>query len=100
MGIISYIMIVDFPELSPSSWKFLNQKEADFVVARIEIDRADIKVDPFVLGNYLRNALDSKVWMFSALYMFTTTNTYAIAYCKTILSHPLFALQNNITSKY
>jgi len=80
MGIVSYIMIVDFPELSPTSWKFLNKKEADFVVARIEIDRHDIKLEPFVLRNYIRCGFDSKVWLFSALYMFTTTNTYAIAY--------------------
>lgn len=81
LGIFSYVMIVDFPELSPTSWKFLNKQEAEFVVARIEYDRHDIKVEPFVLGNYLRCGLDSKVWFFSALYMFTTTNTYAIAYC-------------------
>jgi hypothetical protein len=74
-------MIVDFPELSPSSWKFLNKKEADFVVARIEHDRHDIKVEIFSLGIYLKCGLDTKVWLFSALYMFTTTNTYAIAYC-------------------
>lgn len=74
-------MIVDFPELSPSSWKFLNKEEADFVVARIEHDRHDIEVEPFRMGDYLRCGLDIKVWLFAALYMFTTTNTYAIAYC-------------------
>lgn len=72
--------IVDFPELSPKSWHFLNHREAAFVVARIEHDRADVKTEPFVLGAYLRHALDSKVWAFAALYMFTTTNSYAIAY--------------------
>lgn len=50
------------------------------MVARIEHDRADVKTEPFVLGQYLRNAYDSKVWAFAALYMFTTTNSYAIAY--------------------
>lgn len=50
------------------------------MVARIEHDRADVKTEPFNLGEYLRNALDSKVWAFAALYMFTTTNSYAIAY--------------------
>lgn len=74
------MIIVDFPELSPSSWHFLNQREADFVIARIEYDRHDIKVEPFDIKNYLRNGLDSKVWLFSALYTFTTTNSYAIAY--------------------
>lgn len=73
-------MIVDFPELSPMSWKFLTEREAAFVVARIEHDRHDIQLEPFHLGTYLRCGLDSKVWGFSALYTFTTTNSYAIAY--------------------
>ncbi len=73
-------MIVDFPELSPKSWHFLNRREAAFVVARIEHDRADVKTERFSLGSYLRNAYDSKVWGFAALHMFTTTNSYAIAY--------------------
>jgi len=80
LGIVSYMVIVDFPELSPKSWHFLNHREAAFIVARIEHDRADVKTEPFNLGAYLRNALDSKVWGFAALYMFTTTNSYAIAY--------------------
>ncbi|TAQ84640.1 hypothetical protein B7494_g7037 [Chlorociboria aeruginascens] len=80
LGIFSYFAIVDFPEISPKSWHFLSQKEADFIVARIEHDRHDVKVEPFSLGTYLRNGLDSKVWGFSALYMCTTTNSYAIAY--------------------
>lgn len=73
-------MIVDFPELPPKSWAFLNQKEADFITVRIEHDRNDIEPEPFALGAYLRNGMDSKVWAFSAMYMFTTTNSYAIAY--------------------
>jgi len=80
LAFFSYIMIVDFPELSPTSWNFLNEKEADFIVARIEHDRADIKVEPFHLATYLRNGLDLKIWGFSMLYVLTTTNSYAIAY--------------------
>jgi len=74
------MVIVDFPELSPKSWHFLNHREAAFVVARIEHDRADVKTEPFVLREYLRHAKDSKVWGFALLYTFTTTNSYAIAY--------------------
>jgi len=80
LGIGSYFIIVDFPELSPKSWHFLNEEEAAFVVARIENDRSDTFLEPFSLGKYFRCALDSKVWAFAALYMFTTTNSYSIAY--------------------
>jgi len=78
----SYMLIVDFPELSVNTFglKFLNQKEADFIVARIEKDRHDVAVESFNIKKYLANALDLKVWGFAALFGLTTTNTYAIAY--------------------
>ncbi|ETI20026.1 hypothetical protein G647_09041 [Cladophialophora carrionii CBS 160.54] len=79
----SYITIVDFPELSATTsfgLKFLNQQEADFMVARIEHDRRDVTPEEFHLGAYLRNALDLKVWGFAVLYMLSTTCAYAIAY--------------------
>jgi len=80
LGIVAYMMIVDFPELSPTSWKFLTEREAAFVVARIETDRHDVRTEPFHLGSYLRGAVDSKVWGFCTLYTMTTTISYAIAY--------------------
>lgn len=80
LGIGSYFILVDFPEQSPNSWKFLNEAEAAFVVARIELDRSDTFVEPFSLKGYLRNLKDSKVWAFAAIYMLTSAQTYAIAY--------------------
>lgn len=80
LAIGAYFIIVDFPEDSPKSWNFLNEEEAAFVVARIEQDRSDTYPDKFSVGQYLKNALDSKVWAFAWLYMLTTTNSYAIAY--------------------
>lgn len=79
-GFVGYFMIVDFPEKAASSWKFLNEKESAFVVARIQLDRHDAIADEFHLGNYLKAALDLKVWGFASIFMFTTTNSYAIAY--------------------
>jgi hypothetical protein len=86
----SYITIVDFPELSVTATfglKFLNQQEADFMVARIEKDRQDVTPEEFHLGAYLRNALDLKVWGFAVLYMLSTTCAYAIAYFLPIILH-------------
>ncbi|KAE9366459.1 phthalate transporter [Stipitochalara longipes BDJ] len=79
-GIAGYFLIVDFPELSKNSWKFLSKREAAYVVATIERDRADAIPKPFHVGAYLKNALDPKVWGFAWLFMLTTTNSYAIAY--------------------
>ncbi|EXJ75775.1 uncharacterized protein A1O5_00282 [Cladophialophora psammophila CBS 110553] len=82
LAIGSYFLIVDFPEKATDTFgfKFLNQKEVDFVVARIEKDRHDAIPEEFRLGKYLKNALDLKVWGFAWLFGLTTTNTYAIAY--------------------
>jgi hypothetical protein len=79
-GIAGYFLIVDFPELSKNSWKFLNEREAAYIVATIEKDRADAIPEPFRIREYLKNALDAKVWGFASLFMLTTTNSYAIAY--------------------
>ncbi|KAJ5860978.1 uncharacterized protein N7529_008288 [Penicillium soppii] len=80
LGIGSYVLLVDFPEQSPKSWKFLSKPESEFVIAKIQQDRADASVEPFSMRKYLANGRDSKVWAYAALYMLTTTNSYSIAY--------------------
>lgn len=44
VALVSLMFIVDFPELAANTWgfKFLNDKEVAFVVARIEKDRHDV----------------------------------------------------------
>jgi MFS family permease len=80
LGASGYFLIVDFPELASNSWKFLNAKEAAFMCARIEKDRADVNPPPFSVKTYLKASMDLKIWGFAALFGLTTTNTYAIAY--------------------
>ena len=83
VGIIGWYFIVDFPEEAAKKGmgkKFLTEKEAAFVVARIEKDRHDVIPEEFAIGKYLKNGLDLKVWGFASLFMLTTTMTYAIAY--------------------
>jgi hypothetical protein len=79
----SYFLIVDFPEQAARAGfqlKFLNEEESAFIVARIEKDRHDAIPEQFKVGMYLKNSLDLKVWGFAALFMLTTTCTYAMAY--------------------
>ncbi|KAJ5108867.1 hypothetical protein N7456_005542 [Penicillium angulare] len=78
-GLASFIL-VDFPEKSPQSWRFLNEEEANCIVDRIERDRSDVFVEPFSLKSYLAHAADLKVWAYCMLYLLTTTVTYSIAY--------------------
>ena len=86
IGFIGALTIVDFPDKAANPSKrslaipFLNLKEAEFVVARIEQDRKDVIPVPFSISNYARCAMDAKVWGFAWLFGLTTTCTYAIAY--------------------
>ncbi len=86
IGGIGVFTIVDFPENAASglskglSLPFLNQKEADFVVARIERDRHDAIATPFSASEYAKCAADLKIWGFAALFGLTATVAYAIAY--------------------
>ena len=79
-AIAGYFLIVDFPELASKSWKFLTEKEAAFMVERVNNDRADVEITEFSLKKYLSNACDTKVWAFGFLFGLTTTQSYAIAY--------------------
>jgi MFS family permease len=80
LGIAGYFLLVDFPDQAKGSWKFLNDKEVDFVVARIENDRADTQAPEFNLRAYIKNAADLKVWGFASLFGLCTITSYAIAY--------------------
>ena len=85
VGSIGAVTIADFPEHAANKTKslalpFLNQKEAEFIVARIEQDRHDAIAMPFSLSAYLKCAADAKIWGFAWLFGLTTTTTYAIAY--------------------
>jgi hypothetical protein len=101
-GMIGSLTIADFPEKAAKKSRsfalsFLSEKEAAFVVARIEKDRHDAIPEEFKLGTYLAQGLDLKVWGFASLFGLTTTvfvhsifdcrqaadhqcRTYAIAY--------------------
>jgi MFS family permease len=80
LGTAGYFLIVDFPELASKSWKFLSEKEAAFMCARIEKDRADVQAPPFSFRTYMKTSMDLKIWGFAWLFGLTTTNSYAIAY--------------------
>lgn len=80
VGLLSYFILIDFPDQAKGAWKFLSDKEVDFVIARLEHDRADTEAPVFQLGAYLRHAADLKVWGFASLFGLCTVTSYAIAY--------------------
>lgn len=92
VAFIGAFTIADFPEKAANKSKsfalgFLTEREANFIVARIEKDRHDAIAEPFQLSTYLRCGLDSKIWGFASLFGLTTTSTYAIAYFLPIILH-------------
>lgn len=71
IALIGAFTIADFPEKAAKNTKsfalaFLNQKEAEFVVARIERDRHDAIAEDFNLAKYLKCGMDLKVRLISA----------------------------------
>ncbi|EUC31339.1 hypothetical protein COCVIDRAFT_94759 [Bipolaris victoriae FI3] len=80
LGIVGYWALVDFPDKAHRSWKFLTEREAKFIIDRVNRDRGDAKPEPFSLGRFLKGGTDIKIWGFALIFFNTTTVTYALAY--------------------
>lgn len=81
IGIIGYFMLVPFPDANPERcWGFLNKREVEFIIARVNEDRGDAASEPFSLVKFLRPATDFKIWGFALIFCCLTTVTYALAY--------------------
>lgn len=49
VAVIGYVFIVDFPEMTLKQrylFHFLDKKEIDLMIARVEKDREDVKMEP------------------------------------------------------
>ena len=62
LGIGAYVALVDFPDKAHKSWKFLTEREARYIIARVDRDRGDAKPEPFSARKFFRAALDIKIW--------------------------------------
>jgi MFS family permease len=80
LGIGSYWMLVDFPDKAHKSWKFLTEREALFVIKRVDQDRGDAKPEAWSTAKFFKGGLDIKVWAYAMIFFNTTTVSYALAY--------------------
>jgi len=80
VGLVTYWWMVDFPETSHRSWKFLSEEEAEVVSKRIQTDRGDLLPQDFTIGKVLMHALDLKVWAFASLFFMQNIVSTALAY--------------------
>ncbi|KAI0200663.1 major facilitator superfamily domain-containing protein [Astrocystis sublimbata] len=80
LGIAGYWLLVDFPESTRKSWKFLSAKERAWVVRRVNADRGDVEATQFQLKKYLAAGLDWRLWAYGLIFFGSTTMTYALAF--------------------
>ncbi|OQV02171.1 hypothetical protein CLAIMM_07410 [Cladophialophora immunda] len=81
VGIVSYFVLVDFPDkMKSSKRRFLSPAEYDFILRRIDKDRADSQADKFSLKKYLSAATDLKIYAFGLIFYACTTAAYSYAY--------------------
>lgn len=62
LGIVGYWALVDFPDKAHKSWKFLNQREAQFIIDSVNHDRGDAKPEPWNMSKFFRAGTDWKIW--------------------------------------
>ncbi|KAF4589162.1 Major facilitator superfamily domain, general substrate transporter [Ophiocordyceps camponoti-floridani] len=76
----SYWLLVDFPDSTRSSWRFLTARERRWIVSRIERDRADSEVTKFQPALFFGAARDWRIWVYALIFFNTTAVSYALAY--------------------
>lgn len=87
LGLGSYFLLVDFPDKAHKSWSFLTEREAKFIIARVDRDRGDAQPEPFSAAKFFRAGADLKIWGYAIIFFNTTTVTYALAYFLPIILH-------------
>jgi sugar phosphate permease len=83
IALFGYVFLVDFPDVCAKKgggWRFLTEKECNYIVRRINKDRDDANSVPFDFKLWASSGLDLKIWGFAMIFFCITTCTYAIAY--------------------
>ncbi|KAK0624587.1 major facilitator superfamily domain-containing protein [Bombardia bombarda] len=80
IGIVTYWWMIDFPEFSHRSFRFLTPDEASIASSRIQQDRGDLFAQEFALEKVLVHAKDAKVWAFASLFFLQNIVSTALAY--------------------
>lgn len=75
ISILSYFLIVGFPDESKRYWRFLNPRETRLMRARVDADRGDVQTEAFNLRAYLTVAADPKLWGFAVIFCLTASVT-------------------------
>lgn len=80
IGIMTYWWMVDFPENSHRSYRFLAQHDSAVASSRIQKDRGDVKPDDFTWSKIFIHAKDPKVYGFCTLYFLQNLVSTSLSY--------------------
>ncbi|KAL2842113.1 major facilitator superfamily domain-containing protein [Aspergillus pseudodeflectus] len=80
VGLVGFILIVDFPEDARRTKWFLTDREIDIMIDRVEKDRGDAHLTPFNLKEYFGYALEWQGWLLAANFLMTAIVIYAVSY--------------------
>ncbi|BCS23773.1 uncharacterized protein APUU_40217A [Aspergillus puulaauensis] len=80
IGLLGVILIVDFPEDARRTRWFLTDAEIDIMIDRVDKDRGDAHVTPFVLKEYLKYALEWQGWLLAVNFLMSAIVIYAVSY--------------------
>jgi len=81
IALVSFVVMVGFPDSKHIGWHFLNKEEIAFVLARINNDRADAEEkEPFNLKSYMKQGLDLKIWGFALIFCMILVVSYSFAF--------------------
>ncbi|KAJ6087996.1 MFS general substrate transporter [Penicillium canescens] len=95
---ISWFVLIDFPDrMKASKRKFMSDNEYDFIMRRIEKDRADTILEPFNLKKYLAAGFDINIWAIGFIYFSSTTTAYALTYFLPTIYHEGMRFSTRVT---
>jgi len=101
IGLVSYFAIVDFPDKAHKSWKFLNEREAKFIIERVDRDRGDAKPEPFSAPKFFGASTDWKIWGYAMVSMLSKCrSTYNLISGIDLLQHYHRQLCSSILSSH
>lgn len=70
--------MIGFPDDRKKSWRWLSERELEFIRRRVDVDRGDAYTEPFSLPKYLHAGLDLKVWGFGIIFCCFSVVIYAL----------------------
>ena len=81
VAIAGALLLVGFPKVGKRAWGFLNDREIEWVIARINADRADAEeTKPFHFPSFMAHGLELKIWGFAMIFFMLSVVGFSFAF--------------------